>query len=75
MLLLSTYSLGYNSIHYNQQELRLHWSEQLAVETTTVKSKRRNRDATSKVIEVSQAVGHKKTDFRQGNYFGSYTND
>lgn len=48
------------------------WPEQLAVETTTVKSVRRNGDAKSKVIEVSQVVDQNKTDFKQRNYFGSY---
>ena len=53
----------------------MHWPEQLAVETTTVKSDRRNGDAKSKLIDISQAVGQKKTDFKQRNYFGSYTTD
>lgn len=51
------------------------WPEQLAVETTTVKSKRRSGQAKSKVIEVSHVLGQKKTDFKQRNYFGSYTGD
>lgn len=53
----------------------MHWPEQLAVETTTVKSDRRNGDVKSKAIEVSQAVGQKKTDSKQRNYLGSNTTD